>query len=203
VASVPTLSFAPAFGAELYGRAEELALIASALDDAPECGTTLVLRGEPGNGKSRLLDRARELALGRGMRVLATAGVEAESDLPYSALHRLVRPLLADLGRLPAPQQSMLLSAFGMAEHDGGDLFLVALGTLGLLANEAAQRPLVTVDDMHWLDAASRDAIAFVGRRLDSDPIVLLGAIREGYAAQLEVPEHPLPASSLRPRPPC
>src|SRR5262249_23936942 len=149
-----------------------------------------------GIGKSVLLDRARESARRRGMRVLSTAGAEAEAGLAYAGLQRLLRPLLGGLDELPAPPRGVLLSPFRVAPAQGGDRFLVALGTLGLLAAEAARTPLlVTVDDIHWLDPASREVVAFVGRRVDAEPIVVLGAIREGHApraGELEVPEHAL-----------
>jgi DNA-binding CsgD family transcriptional regulator len=164
---------------QLFGRAEELAAIDAILESA-STGGVLVIRGEAGVGKSALLDHARDAARGRGMRVLATAGAETEIDLAYASLHRLLRPLLAGLDTLPDPQRAMLRSAFGMADHEGGDLFLVALATLGLLTAEASRQSLlITVDDVQWLDAASRDVLAFVARRLDGEAIVLLAASRD------------------------
>jgi hypothetical protein len=163
------------------------------LDGVRARGSAMVLRGEAGIGKSVLLGAARDSARRRGLRTLSTAGVEAESSFPYAGLHQLLRPLLGGVDRLPVRQRSMLLAAFGDADHDGdGDLFLVALAALGLLSAEAARRPvLVTVDDAQWLDSASHDVIAFVGRRLDADPIVMLGAVREGYRTGLMgLPEH-------------
>jgi predicted ATPase len=168
------------------GRDAELALIRAALDGVADQGTSLVFVGEAGIGKSVLLDAARDQARERGLRVLATAGAEAECSLPYAGLHRLLRPLLGGLDRLPAPQRSMLRVAFGIDEHEGGDLFLAALAALGLLSAEAARQPLlVTIDDIHWLDDASRDVVAFVGRRLDADPIVILGAVRDGHQTRI------------------
>jgi hypothetical protein len=152
------------------------------LDAIGECGSALVLRGEPGIGKSVLLDAVSASARERGFRVLTTAGVETESAPPFAALHRLLQPLLAGLDALPAPQRDMLRTAFGLDEQDGGDLYLAGLGTLGLLAAAASRQALlVVVDDLHWLDAASREVIAFVGRRIEADPIVLLAAVRDGY----------------------
>jgi DNA-binding CsgD family transcriptional regulator len=183
---------------ELFGRAHELELFDQALRALPERGGALVFRGEPGIGKSVLLDAARSSARSRGVRVLSTVGVEAESELPYSGLHRLLRPLLGSVDSLPAPQQSSLLAAFGIADDEASELYLVALGALGLLEAEAAKQPLlVTVDDIHWLDTASRDAVAFIGRRLDADPVFLLGATRDDPRAApqtLGLPEHRIEA---------
>jgi hypothetical protein len=178
----------------LVGRTAELDLIDDAIDAVEDRGSVLVFLGEAGIGKSVLLDAARDAARSRGLRVLSTVGAEAESGLPYSSLHRLIRPLLGDVDRLPGPQRSMLLGAFGMADHDGGDLFLVALAALGLVAAEASRQPLlITVDDLQWLDEASREVITFVARRIESDPVVMIGAIRAGHlvpAERLGLPEH-------------
>jgi hypothetical protein len=169
----------------LLGRDRELALIDAAVRAVSERGSALVFRGEAGIGKTVLLDAARTSARDAGMRVLSTAGAEAESELPYAGLHRLLRPLLGAVGELPAPQRAMLLGAFGMEDHRDGDLFLVALAALGLLSAEAARQPLlVTVDDIHWLDEASREALTFVGRRVEFDPIVVLGAVRAGHESR-------------------
>jgi DNA-binding CsgD family transcriptional regulator len=168
------------------------------LDGVGDEGRALVLRGEAGIGKSVLLDAARAQAASQGLRVLSMAGAEVEADFPYAGLHQLLRPLFGGLDELPPPQRAVLLAAFGIEDHEGGDLFLVGLGVLGLLAAEAARQPLlVTIDDFHWLDVASRDVIAFVGRRVHSDPIVLLAAVRDGYGAavgDLGLPEHVLRA---------
>jgi DNA-binding CsgD family transcriptional regulator len=172
--------------ATLIGRDGELHLLTSALDGLPGRGCALALRGEAGIGKSVLLDAARELAGQRGIQVLSTAGVRAESDLAYSGLHRLLWPVFDGVGELSPAHRSALLAACGVGEHPGGEPFLVALATLELLSSRAAERPLlVVVDDLPWLDAVSREVIAFVGRRVESDPIVVLVAIREGYDEEL------------------
>ncbi|HEY6886463.1 MAG TPA: AAA family ATPase [Solirubrobacter sp.] len=177
----------------LVGRSGELARMRAFLDTVGERGNALVLCGEPGIGKSVLLDAARAAARERGFRILITAGVETESGLPYAGLHRLLQPLLGELDALPAPQREMLRTAFGLSEGDGGDLFLAGLGTLGLLATEASRQALlVVVDDLHWLDAASREVIAFVGRRIEADPIVLIAATRDHPDVDLGLPKQPL-----------
>jgi DNA-binding CsgD family transcriptional regulator len=182
----------------LLGRTSELGAIRAALDDVHRQGAALVLRGDPGIGKSMVLDAARDAAAERGFRTLAITGVETEAALPYAGLQRLLAPLGdAHRAALPAPQRAVLDAAFGVTddEDDAGaaDMFLVALAALGLLAAAAAEHPLlVVVDDLHWLDAVSRDAITFVGRRIESDPIILLAAVRDGHderTGPLNLPE--------------
>lgn len=168
--------------APLIGRDAELRQLTIALDDLPARGTALAFRGEAGIGKSALLDAARDLAEERDVRVLHTAGVASESDLPFSGLHRLVRPMMNDIDALGASHRSALRAAFGIGDEPAGDPFLVAMATLELLSVHAVERPLLVIaDDLHWLDAPSRDVIAFVGRRIEADPIVVLVAVRDGY----------------------
>jgi DNA-binding CsgD family transcriptional regulator len=127
------------------------------------------------------------------MLVLATAGVHSETHLPFAGLHRLLRPLLADLEGLPPPQRAALTAAFGMSEEAAPDIFLIALGVLELLAEAASTSPvLLVVEDAHWLDAATCDVLAFVARRIDMEPIVLLFGVRddvESRFVEAELPE--------------
>ncbi|CCH87846.1 HTH-type transcriptional regulator [Modestobacter italicus] len=142
----------------------------------------LVLRGEPGIGKTALLDFLVERAA--GFRVTRAAGVESEMELPFAGLHQLCAPLLDRLGALPAPQQQALGTAFGLRPGPPPDRFLVGLAVLTLLSEVAGDRPLVcAVDDAQWLDQASAQALGFVARRLAADPVVLVLAARDGAAA--------------------
>ncbi|GAA2370093.1 LuxR family transcriptional regulator [Dactylosporangium salmoneum] len=153
------------------------------MESARHRGGALVVRGEAGIGKSALLRQARRVAAGHGLLVLTATGTEAEARLPFAALHQLVRPVLGRADELPGPQRSAVLAAFGMAQGAAPDLFLIALAVLNLLAEAAAETgALLLVEDAHWLDAPSAGVLAFVARRLDSDPIVLLAATRDGYA---------------------
>jgi len=138
----------------------------------------LVIRGEAGIGKTALLRYcARQAA---GCRLVQMAGVESEMELPLAALHQLCGPMLSGPAELPEPQQRALQVAFGLAAGPAPDRFLVALAVLGLLAENAAARPLVClVDDAQWLDKATSDVLGFVGRRLLAEPVVLLFAVRE------------------------
>lgn len=150
------------------------AMLADARDGR---GGGLVLRGEPGIGKSTLLDHAGELAA--GFRVLRTAGVEPEADLGYAALHRLLWPVRDRIGGLPGPQADALGAVFGQTAPAELDRFVVAMATLSLLADVALAAPvLCLVDDAHWADRPSRDVFAFVARRLAAEPIALLLAAR-------------------------
>ncbi|MGW5019599.1 AAA family ATPase [Streptomyces cacaoi] len=140
-------------------------------------GRALVLHGPPGVGKSALLTGVTETCA-PGMRALRATGMEGEAGLPFAALHQLLRPLLPGLGELPRPQADALCGAFGMSAVRA-DRFLVGLATLSLLSNASAGTPLlITVDDAHWLDPASAEALVFLARRLESEAVALLLATR-------------------------
>jgi DNA-binding CsgD family transcriptional regulator len=138
----------------------------------------LVVRGEAGIGKTALLDQCAERA--SGFQVARVAGMQSEMELPFAGLHQLCAPMLAQVAALPGPQQNALRVAFGLMAGDTPDRFLVALATLGLLAEVAHKRPLLCiVDDTQWLDAASGQVFGFVGRRLLAESVVMLFAVRE------------------------
>ena len=164
----------------LIGREPERRRIAGLLDGVSERGGALLVRGAAGLGKSALLADAAHQARRRGMTVLATTGVQAEANLPFAALHLLLRPLLPLVDNLPETQRVAIRTAFCQSEGPAPERFLIALAVLELLA-EAAERTalLLVVDDAHWLDPASADILAFVSRRVGSDPIIVLGAVRE------------------------
>ena len=117
----------------LVGREDELRAIGSLLEAAGDRGGALLVRGEPGIGKSTLLEAARREAAERGLRVLAAAGVQSESDLPFAGLHQLVRPVLGHVAALAPAQQEALQAAFGMGTAPAPDRFLIALAALDLL----------------------------------------------------------------------
>jgi DNA-binding CsgD family transcriptional regulator len=162
----------------LHGRAAEQTAIQALLAQAHGGdGGALVLRGEPGIGKSALLGHAAEQA--DGMRVLRTAGVEPEQDLGHAVLHRLLLPLLEGVAELPPAQADALDAVFGRSRAPVPDRFLVALATLTLLSDAARVQPLLClVDDAHWADRPSLDALAFAARRVDAEPIALVVAAR-------------------------
>ncbi len=185
----------------IYGRDHEQARIGELLDAARRSRSgALVLRGEAGVGKSALLDDAREHA--GDMLVLSAGGVESEAHLPFAALHQILRPVLELVENLPRPRAAALRGALGLAAGEGDDRFLVSLASLSLLAEAAERQPLLClVDDAHWLDDASTDALVFVARRLEAEGIVMLFAAREGENRRFEGPG--LPALHLGPLDPA
>ena len=175
----------------LFGRDPERVRIGELLDGARASrSAVLVISGEPGVGKSALLEDARDQA--GDMRVLSGAGVESEAQLPFAALHQIVRPVLGHVESLPQPQAAALRGALGLAAGGGEDRFLVSLAVLSLLAEAAEDRPLLClVDDAQWLDDASADALVFVARRLEAEGIVMLFGAREGDVRRFEAPGLP------------
>jgi DNA-binding CsgD family transcriptional regulator len=163
----------------LLGRDEERGRIGRILDDARRgLSGVLVLRGEPGVGKTALLDDAQAAA--PDLQVIRIDCVETEMKLSFGALHQFIRPCLDGLDAIPSPQRTALRLVLGMAEGRAPDPFLVGLASLGLLAQRASRRPLLClVDDAHCLDRESADALAFVARRLYADSIAIIFAIRE------------------------
>ncbi|PZF97938.1 helix-turn-helix transcriptional regulator [Micromonospora deserti] len=160
----------------LYGRDAEL----SAIDELLETRSgTLIVCGEAGIGKSALLQYA---AANAQARVLRVTGVESEADLPFAALHLLLRPVLDHLEALPAQQAEALRGALGLGDATRADRFLVGLATLSLLAELSAETPvLCLIDDAQWLDGESADALLFAARRLHAEPVMVLFAAREGF----------------------
>jgi DNA-binding CsgD family transcriptional regulator len=137
----------------------------------------LVIRGEPGIGKTALLEHVVSAAA--GLRVVSVTGVESEMELPFAAVHQLCLPLLDRMTRVPGPQQAALATAFGLSEGPAPDRFMVGLAALSLLSLAAQQQPLLCViDDAQWLDHASAQTIAFVARRLQADRVAMLFATR-------------------------
>jgi DNA-binding CsgD family transcriptional regulator len=137
----------------------------------------LVVRGEPGVGKSALLDYLAGRAA--GCLVVRAVGLESEMELAFAGLHQLLAPVLDRAGRLPGPQREALQTAFGLSAGPVPDRFLVGLAVLGLLSEVAAEQPLVClVDDEQWLDRASVQALGFAARRLAAEPVGLVFAAR-------------------------
>jgi DNA-binding CsgD family transcriptional regulator len=160
------------------GRRRECDLLDQLLDSV-HAGESrvLVVRGEPGVGKTALLDYLVQQA--SGCRVAHAAGVESEMELVYAGLHQLLTPMLDRLERLPAPQANALRTAFGLSPGPAPDRFLVGLATLSLLAEVAEEHPLVCqVDDAQWLDQASAQVLGFVARRLAAESVALVFAAR-------------------------
>jgi DNA-binding CsgD family transcriptional regulator len=170
----------------LLGRDREITVLRDLVDHIDERGGALVVRGEAGIGKSALLAEARTHAETRGVRILTVTGVQTEATLPFAGLHQLLRPILAESDALPGRQREALLAAFGMTDAVAPDPFLIALAALELLSGAASQAPLLLIaEDAHWLDRSTADALVFVARRLNQEPIVLLAAARDGMESGL------------------
>jgi len=178
-------------GTGLLGREAELARLRSLFEDAAAdepAGAAVILSGDPGIGKSALMEAARELGRAAGFRILSTAGVEAEAQLPYSGLHQLLRPLMTYADRLPRRQVDALRTAFGLDGDARPEPFLVSLAALDLLVESTVDRPVaILADDVQWLDPQTHDALAFLARRVAMDPVVIVGAVRAGYPGPLVV----------------
>ncbi|MDP9495944.1 MAG: AAA family ATPase, partial [Actinomycetota bacterium] len=161
-------------------------MLVETLDRVGQGGAALVISGEAGIGKSTLLDSTATHARARKMSVLATTGLQSEARLPFAGLHQLLRPVLGDVEHLPSPQRQAVEAAFGVSDAAAPDFFLIALATLNLLSEVAARAPLLLIaDDGHWLDPPTADVLAFVARRLEADPIILLVTVREGFDGPL------------------
>lgn len=158
----------------LHGRQTEQSIIGELLEGR---SGALVVRGEAGIGKSALLEYAAAKARAQ---VLRATGVESESDLPFAALHMLLRPVLDHVEALPPQQAEALRGALGLGGATRGDRFLVGLATLSLLVELSVAGPVVClVDDAQWLDGESADALLFAVRRLHAEPVAVLFGARE------------------------
>ncbi|MEJ2864370.1 ATP-binding protein [Actinomycetospora flava] len=170
---------------ELLGRSEETLTVDRLLGSARGgFSGVLVVRGEPGIGKTAILDHAVEGGIGAGFRVVRVVGIQAEQELGYAALHRLLVDLLPQREVLPPPQRDALEVAFGLASGARADRFLIGLAVLTLVGEAANDRPVLWVcDDAQWLDRETLEVLAFLGRRLEADRVVLLMGVRDGAAA--------------------
>lgn len=158
----------------LLGRAAETARLSDLLDQARQGRSrVLVVSGEPGVGKTALLDFAASQA--GDLRVRQIRAAEAERGLPFAGLSALLRPWEAEIDLLPFVQAAALKGALALGPAAAGDRFAVAAATLGLLTIVAEQQPmLLTLDDLHWMDTASAEAVLFAARRLDHEGIAII-----------------------------
>ncbi|MBM7505402.1 AAA family ATPase [Agromyces aurantiacus] len=168
----------------MIGRRREVLALERVLDDARAGrGSALVIEGDPGIGKTALLERA--MAAAGDFRTTTGLGVQAERELPFAGLQQIVGGLPDHLDRLPEPQERAIRVALGLAEDPAPSPYLVALAVLGLLAESARDQPvLVAVDDVHWLDGSTVQVLGFVARRLESLRVAMLVVKRLG----LDVP---------------
>ncbi|MFC6023458.1 AAA family ATPase [Plantactinospora solaniradicis] len=171
----------------MFGREREAKRLAELIDGVDDQGGALLVRGEAGIGKTTLLAHGAALAGAAGMRVLTAVGAESEVHLPYAGLHQILHPIRTGIDLLPAPQRDAVQAALGITDRVVPDAYLVGLAVLNLLADVAAHAPvMVVVEDAHWLDRSSADVLGFVARRVQSEPMALLAAVRDGVASPLQ-----------------
>ncbi len=170
----------------LLGRdREQLTLVRMLQDARAGRSGVLAIRGEAGIGKSALLSYAGEQA--GGMKVLRARGVESEKQIPFAGLFELLRPAIGWIGQIPGPQAAALEGALALRPGGAADRFAIGAATLSLLASYADDGPVaVLIDDAHWLDGSSSDALLFAFRRLLADPVAVILTVREGEASLLD-----------------
>lgn len=175
----------------LVGRSAECATLDRLLEGGRDSRSgALVLRGEPGVGKTALLGYAASQAA--GARVLRATGVQTESELAFAGLHQLLGRDVGRFDALPAPQAKALQGAFGLTDAEATDPFLISLALLSVLAELAEEQPvLCLVDDAQWLDDPSASALLFAARRIEAEGIVVVFTVREGEERGFEAPGLP------------
>jgi len=174
----------------LFGRAPQTDVLNELIDGVHGGGGAVLVRGAPGIGKSALLASAETRASAAGFTVIRVLGEPAGSDVPYAGLQQLVHSLGARLDVLAEPQRSALAMALEAGGATVPDVNLVGLATLNLLVEAAARAPVLLVaDDIQWLDEPTISILAFMARRVRTEPVLLLGAAREGYRGRLTADE--------------
>jgi tetratricopeptide (TPR) repeat protein len=165
---------------DLIGRSAELSLLRQVFERRSGPGEAFLITGEPGIGKSALLQAAARMAMSDGWRVVATAGVEAEAGVPFGGLYQLTKPLLAEAASLSTLQREALLTALGVIDvGTPPDPILLGLATLNLLTTQTTNHPLAVIaDDVQWLDPQTDEVLSYVARRAASARIVILCAQR-------------------------
>jgi DNA-binding CsgD family transcriptional regulator len=176
----------------LLGRDREQQALTGLLDAARGGGSgVLAMVGEAGIGKSALLAYAEEQAA--GMNILRARGVQSEAHIPFGGLFELLRPALDRIGQIPAPQAAALESALALRPASAPGRFAVGAATLSLLAAYSEQAPVaVLLDDAHWLDGSSADALLFAFRRLVADPVAVVVAVRQGETSLIDGADLPV-----------
>ena len=201
---IMTLKRAPGVGtcaAQLTDRVSERAAIDQLLRSVRNGESrALVVHGDPGIGKSALLDHLAWTAA--ACRVIEASGVQSEMEIAFAGLHQLCSPILENVGTIPGPQRDALQVTFGITSGPVPDPFMVGLGALSLLSEVAAQQPLVcVVDDAQWLDRSSAQILSFVARRLGEESIGLVFGTRLPSSDFVGLPElaiHGLPENDAR-----
>src|SRR5438270_7061508 len=177
----------------LLGRGPERAAIDGLTRGAGQgVSGALLLSGDAGAGKTALLEYAADTT---GMTVVRARGIDAESSLPFAALADVIRPMLAQLDRLPPVQPARLRAALAIGPPLPGDRFTTYVAALNLVALIAETQPvLIVVDDLHWIDPESAEALFFAARRLGAERIAMLFAARDTH----DLPGDPAALTALR-----
>ena len=171
----------------IVGRHDELRELCDYVDRLRIQGQPLLLSGDPGVGKTILLDAAEQCARAQGYRVVRAAGVEFEAGVSFAALHLVLQPLFGELENLAGWHRDALTTALGLREGPRSDPLLLSNATLALLAAGASGAPvLLIIDDLPWIDRASAAVLGFVARRLSQTPVGLLAASRTGGESLLD-----------------
>jgi DNA-binding CsgD family transcriptional regulator len=176
----------------LIGRDSQTDVLATLIDGVRAGGGAVLVRGAPGIGKSALLAEAAARAAAVGWTVARVLGEQGGSGLPYAGLQQLAYSLGATPDSLAEPQRSALVAALGGSggEAAAPDVFLVGLAALNLVAESAARAPVLLIaDDVQWLDEPTVSVLAFMARRVRTEPVLLIGAAREGYQSRLGADE--------------
>ncbi|MFC9286012.1 AAA family ATPase [Streptomyces sp. NPDC057052] len=174
----------PGFGGvlSLVGRTSELRALEAVLTEADRGGRVLLLQGDPGVGKTVLLDAVAVCARDNGVPVLRVVGVETEHELAFSALHQLLHPLLEHLPKIPAFQGMVLEQALSIREGSAPGRFAISAAALALLQAVAKEQTLcVVVDDVHWIDQSSAEVLTFMARRLAGCRVAFVMAARSEW----------------------
>src|SRR6516225_3779656 len=170
----------------LVGRDNEIEALAEVVSTTPGSGSAILFVGEPGVGKTALLDVAAQEAADAGRFVVRVTGAEFEAEIGYSALEQAVLPLTPFVDRLAPFQRSALLIATGSAEGEPPERLVVAAAALRLLQLASEERPvLLMVDDVQWVDQASAEVFFFVARRVQGSRLCFLAAARTGSSILL------------------
>lgn len=166
----------------IVGRDAELRILDEAVERLVRSGGAVAIYGDPGTGKSALLEAARSRACSRDYLVITATGAVSETTWPFAGLHQLIAPLLDEADALPRPQHTAMSAAFGIEETAAVEPFLVGLAALNLLTTAAARRPVVViVDDIQWLDSQTQDVLTFISRRVSRDRVLIVGAVRGNH----------------------